>query len=150
MVVTGTSSPLNIKVASTLSTSPPPHLPTYSPIHPTLAVKAVYDDHAKFRDSLNAALKGKAPVALAPLQSQTKPDWREAAGGHYNHCLFYECLTPQDDSLAPGPVLRKQFDADFGGEVSERRPLRYVARFGGSKNCCTLPHHKSILFYPPT
>ena len=62
-------------------------------------MKLVVEDHTKSVDDLNAALKGKPPVALAPLQSQTKGEWREAAGGHYNHCLWFECLTPQGEWL---------------------------------------------------
>ena len=31
-----------------------------------------------------------------------------------------------DDSLAPGPVLRKQFDSDFGGEVSVEPSTREI------------------------
>ena len=71
--------------------------------------------------TLNGFYNGKGKnIPLYKLQGQAKglpsPELRAAAGAHYNYCLFFASMTPEDDSSAPSPVLRKLFDAQFGGE----------------------------------
>lgn len=76
--------------------------------------------HAEYVTTLNEAYQGKkAPVAIANLQQQAKSmpaDVRRAAGGHYNHCLFFASLAPEADAAAPSAVLGKTLDQAFGSD----------------------------------
>jgi Fe-Mn family superoxide dismutase len=68
---------------------------------------------------LNANYNGKGKnIPLYKLQSEggLTPELKAAAGSHYNYCLFFSSLAPEDDTSAPSPILRKLFDAQWGGE----------------------------------
>ena len=84
-------------------------------------IKVLHDEvHASHVVKVNEAYQGtRDPQPLFKLQTQTKglqPGVRQAVLGHYNYCLFFASMCPEDDSSAPGPVLRKAFDKEFGGE----------------------------------
>ena len=69
--------------------------------------------HAKYVSVLNAARKGKPPVALAKLQKdaiQLGTAVRNGGGGHYNHCLFWQNMCPADDTNIPSASFRRALD----------------------------------------
>lgn len=80
---------------------------------------------------LNEFYNGKGKnIAIAKLQAQSKglpAELKNAAGAHYNYCLFFAGMAPEDDSSAPSPVLRKLFDQQFGGEDGVEEALTTAA-----------------------
>jgi len=78
--------------------------------------------HQAYVDKVNAALEG-TPLAEAPIEdlladlSQVPEDKRGAVknngGGHYNHSLFWESMSPTGGG-APGGELASAIDSAFG------------------------------------
>ncbi len=78
--------------------------------------------HQAYVDKVNAALEG-TPLANAPIEDVLKdlgqvPEDKRAAvrnngGGHYNHSLFWESMSP-DGGGAPEGELAQAIDAAFG------------------------------------
>jgi Fe-Mn family superoxide dismutase len=78
--------------------------------------------HQAYVDKANAALEG-GPLADTPIEeilkdlTQVPEDKRGAVrnngGGHYNHTLFWESLSPSGGG-APGGELAEAIDAAFG------------------------------------
>lgn len=95
--------------------------------------------HAKYVSVLNAARKGKPPVALAKLQKdaiQLGTAVRNGGGGHYNHCLFWQNMCPADDTNIPSASFRRALDKQFGGEDEMREQFSAeAAKVFGSGWC---------------
>jgi len=78
--------------------------------------------HQAYVDKANAALEGTEwadmPVeevlkSLASLPADKQGPVRNNAGGHYNHTLFWESMSPTGGG-APGAELAQAIDAAFG------------------------------------
>ena len=66
---------------------------------------------------LDAAMSAGDTTAIIALQSAIKFN----GGGHINHTLFWENLTPEKNS--PGPVLEAAIRDSFGGYASMKDKL---------------------------
>jgi superoxide dismutase, Fe-Mn family len=96
--------------------------------------------HQAYVDKANAALEG-TPLADAPIEnvladlSQVPEDKRGAVrnngGGHYNHSLFWESMSPTGGG-APGGELQSAIDAAFGSFADFQAQLKAtgVNQFG--------------------
>ena len=60
------------------------------------------------------ALGADAPSVTDIQKDLLKSGPRNAAGGHYNHCLFWNTLAPAKDSGAPSAALAAAIDKSFG------------------------------------
>jgi superoxide dismutase, Fe-Mn family len=104
-----------------------PPLPyDYAALEPHVdeATMRVHHDkhHQAYVDKVNAALEG-TPLADAPIEdvlrdlSQVPEDKRTAVrnngGGHYNHSLFWEWMSP-DGGGEPDGALRDAIESAFG------------------------------------
>jgi superoxide dismutase, Fe-Mn family len=104
-----------------------PPLPyDYAALEPHIdeATMRVHHDkhHQAYVDKVNAALEG-TPLADAPIEdvlrdlSQVPEDKRTAVrnngGGHYNHSLFWEWMSP-DGGGEPDGALRDAIESAFG------------------------------------
>ena len=104
-----------------------PPLPyDYNALEPTIDEQTMHLHHDKhhqaYVDKVNAALEG-TPLADAPIEdvlrdlSQVPDDKRMAVknngGGHYNHTMFWENMSP-DGGGEPGGDLGGAIDAAFG------------------------------------
>ncbi|CAM9905069.1 unnamed protein product, partial [Ectocarpus sp. 12 AP-2014] len=71
--------------------------------------------HAAYVGNANKALAGKTAPSLLELQKDAiKTGVRNAGGGHYNHCLFWNTLCNHESSGAPSAKLAKAIDEAFG------------------------------------
>ncbi|WP_159918135.1 superoxide dismutase [Pantoea sp. 18069] len=79
--------------------------------------------HQTYVNNLNAALEGSeyAELAIDTLIAQVeslpealRPAVRNNGGGHANHSLFWEVMSPQGGGQ-PGGDLARAIDADLGG-----------------------------------
>ncbi|CAN0285234.1 unnamed protein product [Pylaiella littoralis] len=71
--------------------------------------------HAAYVANANKALAGKTAPSLLELQKDAiKTGVRNAGGGHYNHCLFWNTLCNHEGSGTPSPKLAKAIDEAFG------------------------------------
>lgn len=99
--------------------------------------------HSEFLKTLNDEFQGKAnPSGIAKLQKEVKgpfgemsPSLRAAVGGHYNRCLFFASLGPEDD-YGPSAALSKAIETNFGGsdaldDVLRKSAVATVAAGGG-------------------
>lgn len=73
--------------------------------------------HAAYVNNLNAAVKGTALENQTLEQifkkvSKVSAAVRNNAGGHYNHSLFWQIMTP--NSTGPSPEFEKVLDKAFG------------------------------------
>ncbi len=96
--------------------------------------------HQAYVDKVNAALEGTA-LADAPIEDVLKdlgqvPEGKLAAvknngGGHYNHSLFWESMSP-DGGGAPSGGLASAIDAAFGSFADFQAKLKEagVNQFG--------------------
>jgi Fe-Mn family superoxide dismutase len=96
--------------------------------------------HQAYVDKVNAALEG-GPLADAPIEDVLKdlgavPDDKRGAvrnngGGHYNHTLFWESMSP-DGGGAPGGELAQAIDSTFGSFADFQAKLKEtgVNQFG--------------------
>jgi superoxide dismutase, Fe-Mn family len=121
-----------------------PALPyAYDALEPTIDAETMTLHHDKhhqaYVDKANAALEG-TPLADAPIEeviadlSKVPDDKRGAVrnngGGHYNHSLFWESLTPGGKALSGD--LAAAIDAKFGSfdAFKEQFEAAGVAQFG--------------------
>jgi superoxide dismutase, Fe-Mn family len=122
-----------------------PPLPyAYDALEPHIdeATMKVHHDkhHQAYVDKANAALEG-TPLADAAIEdvlkdlSQVPEDKRTAVqnngGGHYNHSLFWESMSP-DGGGAPDGALAQAIDSVFGSFDAFKSSLKEagVNRFG--------------------
>ncbi len=97
--------------------------------------------HAGYVNNLNAALKDQSDLQGKPVEALLSdldlvPDSirmavRNNGGGHYNHTLFWESMTPGGASQ-PAGALAKAIDAEFGSVASfkEQFAKAGATRFG--------------------
>ncbi|HSZ04317.1 MAG TPA: superoxide dismutase [Solirubrobacteraceae bacterium] len=88
--------------------------------------------HQAYVDKVNAALEGTA-LSDAPIEDVLKdlsqvPDAKRAAvknngGGHYNHTLFWESMSP-DGGGEPSGELASAIDATFGSFADFQAKLK--------------------------
>ncbi|QIH35097.1 superoxide dismutase [Sphingobacterium sp. DR205] len=99
-----------------------PDLPyTYGALEPYFDQETMSIHHQKhhqaYIDNLNKALDTTNESAeledLLAQVSQYSPVIRNNAGGHYNHSLFWEILSPSPKTIPTGR-LAKEIDATFG------------------------------------
>jgi superoxide dismutase, Fe-Mn family len=96
--------------------------------------------HQAYVDKVNAALEG-TPLADAPIEDVLRdlsqvPEAKRTAvknngGGHYNHSLFWESMSP-DGGGEPGGELAGAIDAAFGSFADFKGKLKEtgVNQFG--------------------
>ncbi|CAM9549969.1 unnamed protein product [Sphacelaria rigidula] len=71
--------------------------------------------HAAYVANTNKAMAGKQTPPIVELQKNAiKEGTRNAIGGHYNHCLFWNTLCSSASSGSPSPALAKAIDDSFG------------------------------------
>ena len=80
-------------------------------------------------------LQGKSLEDLLMYASDRTTAVRNNSGGHYNHTLFWEILTPTTDQSVPGipsKSLQNAIDKTFGSMDALRKQLSFAAakRFG--------------------
>ncbi len=91
--------------------------------------------HAGYVNNLNAAIKGTEAEKM-PLEkilasvSKFSPAVRNNAGGHYNHTLFWQIMTPK--APAPSATFTKVIEQNFGSMDKFRTAFADTAakRFG--------------------
>ena len=96
--------------------------------------------HQGYVNKLNKAvqaegLQNTALIDLLLRASDMPGSVRNNSGGHYNHTLFWEVLTPTLSDVAPGKIseeLSKQIESDFESFEALRKELTNAAakRFG--------------------
>ena len=95
--------------------------------------------HQTYVDKLNAAISGTEwqdmPIQQLLQQISDLPDELQTAvrnngGGHYNHTLFWQCMTPGGKALPA--TLTSKINTDFGSveEFMKQFADAAVARFG--------------------
>ena len=97
--------------------------------------------HAGYTRNLNAAL-AKLPAGsshdlttlfaeLSKIDPALQTTLRNNGGGYYNHCLFWDTMTPTKQSRPTG-ALAKAIDSDLGGFAALKDSLSKAAatRFG--------------------
>lgn len=117
--------------------------------------------HAAYVNNLNKAIEGKANLEsksiedlisnLAAVPENIRTTVRNNGGGHYNHTLFWEIMSPKGGGK-PAGELAKAIDQDFGGfdALKEKLSTAAATRFGsgwawltvsGGKLCvCSTPN----------
>src|ERR1700744_1542379 len=116
------------KRSCVMAYSVPPLPYDYNALEPTIdeaTMKLHHDKHHQaYVDNANKALDGtewadKDVVEilqnLSSLPADKQGPARNNAGGHYNHSLFWEFLSP-DGGGAPSGDLAAAIDSAFGGE----------------------------------
>jgi Fe-Mn family superoxide dismutase len=123
-----------------------PPLPyDYAALEPHIdeATMRVHHDkhHAAYVNNLNAALEGHADLQAKTIEAilsnlEAVPDAirmavRNNGGGHYNHTIFWEMMTP-GGARAPGGGLAKAIDTTFGSfdTFKEHFTKAGTSRFG--------------------
>jgi superoxide dismutase, Fe-Mn family len=122
-----------------------PPLPyAYDALAPTIDEETMHLHHDKhhqaYVDKANAALEGtewadksveEVVQNLSALPADKQGPVRNNAGGHYNHTLFWESLTPGGAS-APSGDLAAAIDAAFGSfdEFKSKFEAAGVGQFG--------------------
>lgn len=111
--------------------------------HVDLLTMQIHHDkhHAAYVTNLNAALEPHPGLAALPLDAlladlsqvpdAIRPAVRNNGGGHWNHTLFWELMTP-GGAAAPEGALASKIDATFGsfGAFKEQFQKACVTRFG--------------------
>ena len=123
-----------------------PDLPyPYDALEPHIdeATMRVHHDahHKAYVDNANAALAGTewadrpveqvlADLELIPEEKRTAV--RNNAGGHANHTLFWQIMSPEGGGAPPGGALAEAIEATFGGFEQLKAALidGGVKRFG--------------------
>ncbi len=96
--------------------------------------------HQAYVDNLNAALKdtdwADRPIeellqSLDSLPEEKRAPVRNNGGGHYNHTLFWELMSP-DGGGEPGGALADAIESSFGGVDALKQQVNDagVKRFG--------------------
>jgi len=101
--------------------------------------------HQAYIDKLNAALENLPELAKLPIEEllsrineigdqATKLAIRNHGGGHANHTLFWQLLSPESEakSKAPAGVLLEKLTVEFGGvdQFKEQFTVTAGAHFG--------------------
>jgi Fe-Mn family superoxide dismutase len=93
--------------------------------------------HAGYTNKLNAAiegtnLEGKKIEDILANVSQHSTAVRNNGGGYYNHCLFWEIMSPEGGEPSPQMNIRKAIDRDFGSYENFKDEFSKAAatRFG--------------------
>lgn len=107
-----------------------------------LTMETHYSKHHKgYVDNLNKALEGHSKFqkmsieeilkSLDELPEEIRTAVRNNGGGHYNHTLFWEIMSP-DGGGKPDGELAKKIDEDLGGFDKFKEELKKAAlgRFG--------------------
>jgi Fe-Mn family superoxide dismutase len=123
-----------------------PPLPyDYAALEPHIdeATMRIHHDkhHAAYVNNLNAALEGHADLQAKTIEAilsnlEAVPDAirmavRNNGGGHYNHTIFWEMMTP-GGAQRPGGALGKAIDSTFGSfdTFKEHFTKAGTSRFG--------------------
>jgi superoxide dismutase, Fe-Mn family len=122
-----------------------PDLPYgYDALEPTIDEQTMHLHHDKhhqaYVDKANAALEGtewadkdvvEVLQNLDALPADKQAPVRNNAGGHYNHSLFWEMMSP-DGGGAPSGELASAIDAAFGSFDAFKEELKKagIAQFG--------------------
>lgn len=92
--------------------------------------------HAGYTNNLNAAiegtpLEGKTIEEILAHVSKQSPAVRNNGGGYYNHCLFWEIMSP-DGGGEPTGALAAEINTRFGGfnEFKEAFSKAATTQFG--------------------
>jgi superoxide dismutase, Fe-Mn family len=92
--------------------------------------------HAAYVKNLNAAIVGTEAEKMSITEifatiSKLSPAIRNNAGGHFNHELFWNILTPQKDTK-PSADLEKAINESFGSMdvLKEKMNAAAATRFG--------------------
>jgi len=97
--------------------------------------------HQAYVTNLNAALEGQPALQNLPIEAligdlskvpeASRTAVRNNGGGHYNHTLFWELMTP-GGAREPGGTLAKEIDAGFGGFTGFKEQFQKagLGRFG--------------------
>ena len=103
-----------------------------------LTMEIHYTKHAagyckNLNDAFGAEVKDKNTCIVKILNniSAYSTKMRNNAGGHYNHEMFWQCLTPKTNTLTD-PKLLKKINSDFGSFESFKTKFNDAAktRFG--------------------
>lgn len=94
--------------------------------------------HQAYVDNLNAALAERADLAALPVEtllarvSTLSPAIRNNGGGHWNHSLFWQLMSPPGTGGAPSPALAAAIARDFGSMEAFKAVFNRAAtsRFG--------------------
>lgn len=122
-----------------------PDLPySYDALEPSIDARTmeIHHDkhHAGYTTKLNKALEGTifadTPIeellaGLTTLPEEIRPAVRNSGGGHYNHSLFWEVMSP-DGGGRPKAKLADEIDRTFGGYEGfvEKFSSAAAGRFG--------------------
>jgi Fe-Mn family superoxide dismutase len=122
-----------------------PPLPyDYNALEPTIDEQTMHLHHDKhhqaYVNAANGLLEGtewaEKPVEdvlknLGSLPSDKQTGVRNQAGGHYNHSLFWEWMSP-DGGGEPDGALKSAIDAAFGsfGDFKDKFKAAGVGQFG--------------------
>lgn len=114
--------------------------------------------HAAYTNNLNAAiagtdLEGKSIEEIMAHISKYPAAVRNNGGGYYNHCMFWEIMSP-DGGGEPSPQMNihKAINRDFGSfaEFKKQFSAAAMGRFGsGWAWLCTDPHDKLFITSTP-
>ena len=123
-----------------------PALPyDYAALEPTISAETMtlhHDKHhAAYVTNLNAAIEKAPELAgksveelvkdLSAVPESVRPAVRNNGGGHLNHTMFWELMTP-GGATAPSGALLEAINAQFGSldELKKQFNAAGVARFG--------------------
>lgn len=98
--------------------------------HHQTYVKNLNDAIKKYPDLQTKTLKDLL-TDLASLPDDIKEAVRNNGGGHFNHCLYWQCMAAQPAVLDPKSTLEKQIIKNFGSflkfqEAFEKKALGLV------------------------
>ncbi|BCJ87893.1 superoxide dismutase [Effusibacillus dendaii] len=114
--------------------------------------------HATYVNNLNAALEGNADLQNKSLEDllrniNTVPEnirtaVRNNGGGHHNHSLFWEILSPNGGGQPTGPVA-DAINSKFGGydKFKEEFAKAAAGRFGSGWAWLVVDQNKELQLY---
>ena len=117
---------------------------SYEALEPYIDAKTMEIHHTKHQtyiDNLNNALEGHSNLqnmnieelikSLDEIPEDIKTAVRNNGGGHYNHSLFWEWMSPNGGGKPEGELARK-IDEDLGGFEKFKEDFKKAAlgRFG--------------------
>jgi len=91
--------------------------------------------HATYVANVNKAMEGKVAPSILDLQAgalKAGGAIRNSGGGHYNHALFWKCLSPAAQSGSPSPKLEAAITEAFGSmdAMKEKFNAAAIGQFG--------------------
>jgi len=116
--------------------------------------------HQAYVDNLNKALEGQGKFqemeieeilkSLDDLPEDIKKAVRNNGGGHYNHSLFWEMMSPKGGG-EPSGDLKKKIDEDLGGFDKFKEEFKKVAlgQFGSGWAWLVLDNGKLVVVGTP-